>query len=83
MLILLCFGFVPLRLSRRRIVSYSEQKRFQGVSRICLFTIDLQFCYLCIRMARVYKLLRANIHLTTSTSGTGEHIRTFTDLNAK
>ncbi|KAL4130722.1 hypothetical protein QTP88_008115 [Uroleucon formosanum] len=33
------------------------------VSRICLFTIDLQFCYICIRIATIFKHLNTNLQL--------------------
>ncbi|VVC26216.1 Hypothetical protein CINCED_3A012599 [Cinara cedri] len=33
----------------------------EGVSRMCLLTIDLQFCSLCVRIANVYERLHADI----------------------
>lgn len=41
------------------------------MSRLCLFTIDLQFCHVCIRIANMYKRLHTNLR---STSKTGERV---------
>lgn len=46
---------------------------FQGFSRICLFTINVQFCYLCIRIAKMYNNLHTTLQLTTI-SNTGKCI---------